>query len=209
MRPPGPSTRDVVYLEGNAPAHGIGAPVQSRRPNHCFREKPKYHKCACRSPNDHHPVNSPNFLPYNHLRTTTACLICAFPRQSTGAEIPFLRAKIPFPAPPIARIPPNERAPAKFLWCTSTPTPARELPETRPPREPASATAMASPPSGPPLWLRSFIRLAVESTLSERNAGSKREAIRDTRRGRRPVRARPYVSGGRRGAGCSRRAGDV
>ena len=73
-------------------------------------------------------MNSPNILSENNLRAAVPSISFAIRCQSPGAEIPFLRAKIPFSTPPIARIPPNERAPAKFLWCPGTPHPASGLP---------------------------------------------------------------------------------
>ena len=89
--------------------------MQSRRLHPRLREKPKYHKCAPLAPNDECPVNSPNFLPDNHLRTAASAPLGAIDRQSLVTEIPFLRAKIPLSAPPIARTPPNDRAPTQSL----------------------------------------------------------------------------------------------
>ena len=36
--------------------------MESRRLEPCFREKPKYHKCTLRAPNDNRPANLPNSL---------------------------------------------------------------------------------------------------------------------------------------------------
>ena len=93
--------------------------MQSPRLHPCFPEKPNCHKCAPQMANDHHPDNSPNILPHIYLRAIAATLRCTIYRQSPLTEIPFLRAKIPFSSPPIARIPPNYRAPAQGLVSAS------------------------------------------------------------------------------------------
>ena len=58
--------------------------------------KPICHKCAVRSTVWVYPVNSPKPLPQNNLCTATLSLLRAIDRQNAGAEIPFLRTKIPF-----------------------------------------------------------------------------------------------------------------
>ena len=90
--------------------------VNRRRWARC-RQKPNYHKYAPQLTVWQCPVHSPNVMPENDLRTADPALACAFNRQSAGAEIPFLCAKIPFPAPMIARIPPAQRPPAKLFRC--------------------------------------------------------------------------------------------
>ena len=109
------------------PVCGTAARTVNRRRQAPFPRKPKYHKCAPPRPVWDCPVKSPKLLPEKNLRAAAPSLSCAIPRQFPVTEIPFLRAKIPFSAPPIARIPPDERPPAKLLGCRPAPPPAKSM----------------------------------------------------------------------------------
>ena len=90
------SPRKLYSCRVMPPACGTGARIMDRRRYARCREKPNCHKCACRSAVQECPVNSPNILPDNDLRAAALSLAHVGNRQEAGAEIPFLRTKIPF-----------------------------------------------------------------------------------------------------------------
>ena len=133
------------------PARGTGAHAKGRRRHARFREKPNCHKCASPWPVWEWPVNSSNLLPDKDLSAAAPSLACAIRRQKADAEIPFLRTKIPFFAPP-DRSPP---APAPNAGAKTASTSTQRTLFFHRPTPPPSGTGRQTVGGGHgPLWYR-------------------------------------------------------